>query len=205
MNGDMVRNVLPDINWEMVYAKMGMTAQYAHFQRLHRVQENPSTWTIPVLEGLTCEHLISVNQSLGIVVWCCVDNIDKEIVDLKTRAVPKGSYAVRFNRNIDADMDTADIPADVLTDRQHLGMAPIEWFLLDIGCYTTFHQHLDRGSITMCPNFRFSGRGAGARVVPGIDWDNVHGKIFVFGYKSSDCEGGALRSRTASFWDLLHP
>ncbi len=190
MIGGNASDVLPNIDWGVVYDKIGMESEYRQFCEQNNFVEIPCAWTVPVIAGVTCNHLMAVFNYLNIRVCKYAYDLDKEVT---TKEVRGKSYVVRFRRRIDADVENADCSAVDLISRYHRGMAPKEWFLLDLGCFLTFKCHLDSGnSTTICPNFLFPDK-----TIPGLDWDSSMRVITIFGYEIKECQDGILRSRTA--------
>lgn len=139
-----------DINWKIVYKLLGMKADYeSTIGNLKIAENNDTTWTIPVLKGLTCKKIIACLKKLGVNVKKDICNPDDE-VKINDRDPKKDSYSIGFRRAIEADEENRNLSADDLKNRGGKGITLLERLLLELGYFASTGQHLDIESVTLC-------------------------------------------------------
>ena len=139
-----------DINWKIVYELLDMKVKYESvINNLKIAKNNDTTWTIPVLKGLSCKKVIACFKKLGANAKKDIGNPDDE-VKVNERDPKKGSYAVSFKRAIEADEENRNLSADDLKNRGGKGITLLERLLLELGYFASTGQHLDVESVTLC-------------------------------------------------------
>lgn len=184
---------LPPINPVKMYETLGMSAEYAEFIKTNPIPENPNLWTLPVLQGLTCNKLVAAMKTLGAQFYLYADDLDKAVPTNDRDPNRDGSYIVSFARNFEADEENKNQSANSLAKAGHKGITLLERLLLGLGYFLATGKHLDESNWALCSGSRY---GVGS--VPHVYWDSDDRKVFV----SWDFPGDRdsyLRSRSVRF------
>ena len=178
---------VPDINWALVYEKLGMVAEYV---KDFGYSANSNLWIIPVAKGVTCNKVVSAMKELGVNFYLCAEDLDKKVT-VNDRDPNNGSYAVGFKRTVEADEVNKNLSANELSKRSHKGITLLERLLLELGYFLAAGGHLDINNWTLCSGSRYSGGH-----VPSVRWDSDYRRVRVYWY-SPGLADGYLRSRSA--------
>lgn len=162
---------VPGIDWPKVYEVLGMEAEYAEAVNTLDVTQGEGLWTIPVVQGVTCNKLVAALRKLGVNVYTYVDDLDKG-VPTNDRSPDKKSYLVSFRRNVEADPDNKNRSANDLAKVGHMGITLLERLLLELGYFLATGKHLDVSNWTLCSGSR---RSNGS--VPYVNFRD--GKVYV--------------------------
>jgi hypothetical protein len=159
----------PDIDWDMVYEKLGMLSDLQRFRETaagRETTDNPTIWRVPVLRGVRVSRVAAALVDAGSGVWFEMPNPDVIIRDT-FRDPNRGSYVVGFLRTVEAD--PANSGMSYSTTMRLAGYINIlEQVLLGVGYYLTTGQPLDAKSATLC----FGSLGPN-ELVPGMGWHDV--------------------------------
>lgn len=183
---------LPDINWPLVYQKLGMEVEYQKFVATIN-WSNLNLWVTPVIKGVTCNKVVAAMRKDGVKFWLYAEDLDATLAknDRDPNRDRDGSYAIGFRRTVEADEENKNFSADMLAKRGHKGSTLLECLLLEAGYFWTTGQHLDVKNVTLSSGSR------GLRgTVPGVDFFPDCGGVDVSGV----CPGLRsvyLRSRSA--------
>ena len=69
-------SAMPDINWALVYEKLGLGVEYA---KDLKDSENPNLWVVPVVKGVTCNKLVATMKELGVQFYLYADDLDSTV------------------------------------------------------------------------------------------------------------------------------
>jgi len=178
---------LPDIDWVRTYVLLGYAEGYV---KSPVIKEAPGFWTVPVIQGVTCNKVASVLRKLGVSVYLYKEDLDKDVTENDCDPA-NGSYAVSFTRTIEADEENKNLSANMLKQRGHKGITLLERLLLELGCFLTTGKHLDIKNVTLCSGSRYSDG-----VVPYVRWHPDYREVHVSWFRSGSAHGH-LRSRSA--------
>ncbi len=181
-------NAIPDIDWQKVYATLGMEAEYAEALKSLSAEDYPSLWAVPVVKGVTCKKVISALRKLEVGVYVYVEDLNKDVTT-NDRDPNNGSYRIGFSRTIEADEANKNLSANVLKEKGQKGITLLERLLLELGYFLATGKHLDEKNVTLCSGSRGSGG-----FVPSAYWD---GGKFKVGWCSPGRSDGGVRSRSA--------
>ena len=188
------RKTPPDIDWEMVYKFLGMSAEYAEYMKsvsLSDVRKKEKLWNMPVIRGITCEKIKLAFSGLKINIFVSRRLDDCAITN--DRNVDDGSYLVSFYRRVEADYENRNISANKLKEQKKQGITFLERLLLELGYVLTTGLHLDNKAITLCEGSRDK-----EGFVIHVSWELVHNTIFVCCH-SLNQSFNALRSRSVIY------
>ncbi len=180
---------LPDINWSVVYQKLGMEIEYQEFAETVNWSD-PNLWVVPVIKGATCNKVVVAMKNDGVKFWLYADDIDASLAH-NDRGPANSSYAIGFRRTIEADEENKNLSADDLASRGHIGTTLLERLLLGAGYFWTTGQHLDVKNITLSTSSRFL-----IGDVPSVHFSSDYGRVYVYGCNPGGRNDG-LRSRSA--------
>ena len=180
-------DVLPEINWQLVYSRIGMSKEVSG---LSLPESDLSLWTVPVIRGVTFNKVVGGFRKSNVDICVYVDDLDEKIVQNDRDPNKGGSYVVRFKRTVEADEENKDLSANVLAGRGVKGITLLERLLLGLGFFLTTKGHLDVNSITLCSGSRdFDG------YVPRVGWNSYNREVYVH-WSSLDAHRGRLRARS---------
>ena len=138
---------VPDINWQITYAALGMSAEYAEVSKKLGVAENPNLWLVPAVKGVTCNKVVAtlreVLKPFGLKVGTDIDDLDKDVSTNDRDPNRDGSYVVGFRRTVEADEENANKSANVLKTESHKGATLLERLLPELGYFLTTRHFLD--------------------------------------------------------------
>jgi len=178
----------PDINWALVYEKLGMGAEYA---KTLKDMSYPGLWVVPMVPGLTCNKVVAGYRGLDVQVYTYTDDLNKNVTQNDRDPNRDGPYFVCFRRIIEADDENKGLSASTLATRGHKGSTLLERLVLGFGYYVTTGQHLDVQCVTLCSGSRHSGGS-----VPSVRWDSDSRRVNVR-WCNPGHASGCLRSRSA--------
>jgi len=139
-----------EINWKIVYELLGMQAEYESTITSLKITKSITTWTIPVLRGLTCKKVIACLKRLGVNIKKYINNPDTDVDQNDRNPNKDGPYAIVFKRTIEADEENRNISADEIKKKGAEGITLLERLLLELGYFASTGQHLDIESVTLC-------------------------------------------------------
>jgi hypothetical protein len=182
---------LPDIDWPLTYAKLGMEAEYTEVSKKFVFPPtNPNLWIVPMFPGVTPNKIVSGYRNLGVDVYTYRDDLDTDVTQNDRDPNRDGAYLIGFRRTIEADEENANKSASQLAKVKHKGIVLCERLLLGFGFYVTTGQPLDVKNQTLCTGSR-DAHGD----VPNVYWNPDSRKVYVYGC-NPDYRGGSLRSRS---------
>lgn len=182
-------NSLPDIDWALVYAKLGMKAEYSRFAKMHGIKAGSDVWTVPVVKGVSCNKVVAAMQKLGVRFCLYADDLDAYIAT-NDRDPANGSYSVSFHSNVEADEEFKNLSANQLKETGHHGITLLERLLLELGYFLATGKHLDEKNWTLCTGSRYRSGD-----VPDVDWHLGSRGVYV-NYYYPGYSGGNRRSRS---------
>ena len=138
-----------EINWKIVYELLDMQLEYESAITSLKLAKSITTWTIPVLKGLTCKKIIMCLKKLGIDIKKCINNPDVEVAQ-NDRSPKNGNYAISFKRAVEADEENRNLSIGDLRKKGAKGITLLERLLLELGYFVSTGQHLDIESVTLC-------------------------------------------------------
>lgn len=157
LNGQLQAKTLPDINWQEAYKALGMSAEYESEVANLAISGNTSLWTIPVIKGATCNKAVAALRELGVDVYTCVNDLDKDVSENDRDPKRDGSYQVSFRQNVEADEENKNQSANRRREQGCKDITLLERLLLELGYFLTTGKHLDIENITLCSGSRGSG------------------------------------------------
>ena len=185
---------VPDINWQITYAALGMSAEYAEVSKKLGVAENPNLWLVPAVKGVTCNKVVAtlreVLKPFGLKVGTDIDDLDKDVSTNDRDPNRDGSYVVGFRRTVEADEENANKSANVLKTESHKGATLLERLLPELGYFLTTRHFLDVKNATVCTGSRSS-----SGYVPGVYFVVDRGEVVVY-WDSPGYASDYLRSRS---------
>lgn len=157
-------NTLPDINWQLTYRKIGMEREYEQALNTLVVRaENPQLWIVPMVQGVTCNKVVTAYRRDEVQVDPYANDLDAGMSH--DRCLSKGSYLIGFRRTVEADEKNKGKSANILAGENHKGITLPERLVLGYGYYVTTSQHLDIENWTLCSGSRFRDGS-----VPDVRW-----------------------------------
>jgi hypothetical protein len=169
-----------------------MSAEYAKFSGSSKsvLAVKMGCWTIPVINGVTCNKIATAFRRLGIVL-ICDDDLDTEVTINDRDSFKIGSYIVSFVGNVDADKNFKNFSANMLAEKKVNGITLRERMLLGFGCLLTTGNHLDsKRSITLCSGSRYSNGS-----VPIMYWDTGGCEMYIGHYDPGKKDDPLVRTR----------
>lgn len=182
-------DILSDMDWTKVYAKLGNYFNWNQFYTACTGIWVEGTWAGPMLSGITCDTLVTALRSLGVKVVIGVDGLDTDF-QRPERELKNNSYIICIKRSPDAEEWLVDKPLRTRVGGDYMFITPREWLLFELGYYMTAGQHLDRGGVTVCPNYRLHDGS-----IIGLDYDGVSGAIIIFKYDLDKDDNPSFRPR----------
>jgi hypothetical protein len=152
--------------WAEAYKLLGMEAEFNEFTKVG-LPESEGLWTVPVLQGVTCNKVVEVLRKLGVQVYLYAEDLDKEVT-VNDRDPSNGSYTVSFRCNVEADEEFKNLSANQLKEQNHKGITLLERLLLELAYFMATGKHLDVQNVTLCSGSRYrNGRVPSVRFFSG--------------------------------------
>lgn len=119
--------------------------------------------------------------------WQYANDLD-EAISTNTRDPRNDSYAFWVKDVREADEENANLSANDLAKKNHLGITILERMLLEADYFFEYGEHMDQQNWTLCDGSRDSGGG-----VPSVGWG---GGRFDVGWCDASGRNPNLRSRS---------
>ncbi|MFA5644142.1 MAG: hypothetical protein WC928_01285 [Patescibacteria group bacterium] len=173
--------------WQRIYKKwFGLEKDFSDLQ-VPEHYDPRKHFAVIVAQGLTKNQIVA-EMRLKFKVSLHKEDLDTS-VNHNDRDAKNGDYIVLFNRNIEADEEFKDFPADQLKVMNHKGITLMERLLLEILYFDRTKKHLDISNRTLCTGSRYSDG-----YVPRVRWCSSGGGLGV-GRCSPGFSDYGLRSR----------
>ena len=183
---------LPDIDWLLTCAKLGMDAEAEAIRKLVLPPADPAIWWAPMVQSVNSNRIVAGMRKLGVNFRLYKDDLDAAVPN-HDRDPKNGSYVVGFCRTVEADEKNKNLSANQLRLQNHQSITLPERLWLGAGFFVTTGQHLDVKNITLCAGSRDSDGD-----VPDVYWDPDGREVYVLWYSPGDHDDG-LRSRSVQF------
>lgn len=189
-----VPNGTSNLNWLLVYEKLGLSAEYTEFAEANKatLAGRPGIWTTPVLKGVTCNKEVAALRKLGVTMSLFTKDLDASITVNDRDPNKTGSYVVSFAANVEADENLRNLSANQLAEQGVKGITLLERLILELAYFLTTGKHLDQINITLCSGSRRSDGG-----VPLVHW-RVDDRLLCVFWSYPDLARDHLRTRAAA-------
>lgn len=146
-------------------------------------------WTSLIPMGLTAEQVYTVCSDLFRCTKYTTENLDSVLDwEKEERDARKGSYAIRFRNQVEADQQLAKLSANAIVACKLTTVTLLERLDLELTYWVRKRKHLDTVNVTLCSGSRVSYGD-----VPRVYWSDIDGlgvRLCVLDYAND-----GLRSR----------